>query len=157
MTHFDPVMGVDIHLFDCPAPTPIPAPYLAMVFDSGEYMAEAAQVCSAIGMDGTAAVAGMLGGSIYVNSFHKGMASSEMKNMNHAPWHNPAPFNDGEIFMGSSSVLTEGEPFSYQALPGLDCNLVGIPSPIRGKKPKKTLAMTLPAPVCNCHYLSPNP
>ncbi|SHO54704.1 RHS repeat-associated core domain-containing protein [Vibrio quintilis] len=142
--HFDPVMGVDVHLLDCPQPTPIPAPYIAMVFDSGEYMAEAAQACSAVGLGGVAKVAGMLGGSIYINQFHKGMASSEMKNMPHTPWHNPGTFNEGEIFMGSSSVLTEGEPFSYQALPGLDCSMVGIPTPGRGDKPKKTLAMVLP-------------
>ncbi|WP_415846483.1 DUF6531 domain-containing protein, partial [Vibrio aerogenes] len=142
--HFDPVIGVDVHLLDCPQPTPIPAPYIAMVFDTAEYMAEAAQVCTAVGMDGLGKVAGMLGGSVYVNQFHKGMASSEMKNMPHAPWHNPGTFNEGEIFMGSSSVLTEGEPFSYKALPGLDCSMVGIPTPGRGDKPKKTLAMVLP-------------
>lgn len=53
-----------------------------------------------------------------------------------------APMAEGEIYMGSSTVLADGSPFSYQHLPILSCNLVGIPAPFRPRgmqKPKLSL------------------
>lgn len=53
-----------------------------------------------------------------------------------------APMAEGEIYMGSSTVLADGSPFSYQHLPILSCNLVGIPAPFRPRglqRPKLSL------------------
>ena len=59
----------------------------------------------------------------------------------HGPAPTVAPMAQAEMFMGSSTVLADGAPFSYQFLPALSCNLVGIPPPFRLKsgKPKMTL------------------
>ncbi|WP_338794227.1 DUF6531 domain-containing protein [Bernardetia sp. MNP-M8] len=48
-----------------------------------------------------------------------------------------APMSSSEMFMGSATVLADGAPFSFQFLPALSCNLVGIPAPFRPKKPSK--------------------
>lgn len=146
--HFDPIIGVDIHLFPIgPTPIPLPAPYIAMVFDLFEYLAEAGRILSSLGGNLSSMLGGIattLGGSVYVNGFHKGMASSEAKNFPHIPWFSPGPYNDGELFMGSATVLVEGEPFSYRALPNLDCMLIGGIAPIRVGKKLKTLSLVLP-------------
>ncbi len=140
--HFDPSLGVDIHLFPTtPSPIPLPAPYVAMVFDLPEYLAEAAKLLPAGKLN---SLATMMGGSVYINGRHKGFASSEMKNLIHSPWFSPGPHNDGEVFMGSATVLAEGEPLSHLSLPGLDCNQVGLMAPFRTGKPKKTVSMVLP-------------
>src|SRR5690606_2599195 len=50
------------------------------------------------------------------------------------------PGNECEVFMGSATVLGEGEPLSRMAMPTLSCQSIGIPSPPRKAKkpPKKT-------------------
>jgi hypothetical protein len=44
------------------------------------------------------------------------------------------PDKDDELFMGSSTVLADGEPFSHVALPVLSCQVAGMMSPMRLKK-----------------------
>jgi len=55
-----------------------------------------------------------------------------------------APMASSEMFMGSSTVLADGAPFSHQFLPALSCNLVGIPAPFRIKKPKPKISLMAP-------------
>ena len=57
------------------------------------------------------------------------------------------PANECEMFMGSTTVLADGEPFSYLALPALSCHDIGMPSPPRMKKKSKAKSMMLPTSV----------
>ena len=134
--HFDITLGIDIHPLKSPAPIPTPSPWIGIVFDPLEYLSD---LCSLIGGDkvGESKVLSFvsaLGGSIKVNGLHKTMAGSESFNIPHFLWLAP---NDGEVFMGSSTVLVEGEPFTYAALPVLDCWIAGFPAPFR-PKPRRT-------------------
>ncbi|MCL5247611.1 DUF6531 domain-containing protein [Cellulophaga sp. 20_2_10] len=63
----------------------------------------------------------------------------------HLPFPSVAPMAEGEMFMGSSTVMADSAPFSYQFLPALSCNIVGIPAPFRLKKASKP-KLTLMAP-----------
>ncbi|MEP0212322.1 MAG: RHS repeat-associated core domain-containing protein [Cellulophaga sp.] len=63
----------------------------------------------------------------------------------HGPAPIVAPMAQGEMFMGSSTVMADSAPFSYQYLPALSCNVVGIPAPFRAKKASKP-KLTLMAP-----------
>ena len=51
------------------------------------------------------------------------------------------------MFMGSSTVLVNGEPFSYLSLPALSCQDIGMPSPPRIKKKSKIKSLLLPTSV----------
>ncbi|QWX84242.1 RHS repeat protein [Cellulophaga sp. HaHaR_3_176] len=55
-----------------------------------------------------------------------------------------APMASSEMFMGSSTVMADGAPFSYQFLPALSCNLVGMPAPFRIKSPKPKVSLMAP-------------
>jgi RHS repeat-associated protein len=55
------------------------------------------------------------------------------------------PMASSEMWMGSSTVLADGGPFSTQFHPALSCNLVGFPSLFRtNKPPKPKLSLMLP-------------
>jgi YD repeat-containing protein len=138
--HFDIVLGVDVHLVVTPPapPLPIPHPFIGMVFDPSDFIP-------------------MLGATVWVNGFPRAQAGTSGKN---SPAHIPlgAKFvmpsiaNEGEVYMGSATVLVEEEPFSYMALPVLSCNDVGMPTPLRPKKKaKKSLflptSVVLPIPI----------
>lgn len=62
----------------------------------------------------------------------------------HLPFPIVKPKAASEMWMGSSTVLADGGPFSTQFHPALSCNLVGLPSPPRLNK--KSTAMALMAP-----------
>ncbi|SDC32877.1 DUF6531 domain-containing protein [Niabella drilacis] len=55
------------------------------------------------------------------------------------------PTSSSEMWMGSSTVLADGGPFSTQFHPALSCNLVGFPSlPRINKTPRPVLDLMLP-------------
>ncbi|MBZ4187943.1 DUF6531 domain-containing protein [Niabella sp. 3A5MI-3] len=55
------------------------------------------------------------------------------------------PTSSSEMWMGSSTVLADGGPFSTQFHPSLSCNLVGFPSlPRMNKTPRPVLDLMLP-------------
>lgn len=56
------------------------------------------------------------------------------------------PQFDDELFMGSRTVLTDGEPFSRISVPVLACNIVGLVPPFRKKKAVKPLRLSLMLP-----------
>ncbi len=56
-----------------------------------------------------------------------------------------SPMASSEMWMGSSTVLADGGPFSTQFHPALSCNLVGFPSLFRANKPPRP-KMALLAP-----------
>jgi RHS repeat-associated protein len=131
--HFDPQLGIDIHMYAMP-PCPLPTPHIGLVLDPFDYIP-------------------FIGSTIKVNGVHRGTAGTGGLDI-HIPlgvWGPPlaAPmgpqFDGEEIFMGSRTVSADGEPFSRLAMPVLDCNLAGMINPFRVKKPKKPLrAMSLP-------------
>jgi RHS repeat-associated protein len=131
----DPVMGIDIHIIQPPGPVPplpIPHPFVGMLFDPME-------------------LAPFVGASVFVNGMPKATAGSEGKALPpHIPiggvFVPPPPGNECEMFMGSATVLFEGEPASYLALPALSCQSIGMPSPPRAKKKPKPI-LKLPTSV----------
>ncbi len=130
--HFDPVLGIDIHILTIPpvGPVPIPHPHIGIVFDPIDYIP-------------------ILGSTVKVNGVPRATAGTSGKPIPHIPLGGPfamPPGNEDEIFMGSTTVLADEAPLSFAALPVLSCQSVGMIAPIR-KKPKKTFGMTLPTTV----------
>jgi RHS repeat-associated protein len=133
--HFDPIIGIDIHIIQPPGPVPpvpIPHPFIGMVIDPFDYVP-------------------ILGSTVLVNGIHRAQAGTAGKCL---PSHIPIggtfikpPGNEGEIFMGSSTVSVDGDAFSYLALPSLTCQDVGMPPPPRPKKKSKTKSLVLPTSV----------
>lgn len=127
--HFDPVMGVDIHILIVPmvGPVPIPHPHVAMIMDPMDYVP-------------------VIGSTVNVGVLPRGTAGTAGKSIPHIPMGAPfskPPMNESEIFMGSAMVLADGSPMTFTALPVLSCHDIGMISPPR-KKPKKTYGMVLP-------------
>ncbi len=131
--HFDPVMGVDTHFVyppGSPSPVPIPHPFIGMIFDPVDYLP-------------------MIGATVYVNGLPAAVAGTGGRA---TPSHIPiggtfvaAPGNEGEMFMGSSTVTFDGFPASYGGLPVLTCQGVGMPPPPRPRSKKTTpTSMVLP-------------
>lgn len=128
--HFDPVMGVDIHIIQPPGPVPpvpVPHPFIGQVMDVFDYVP-------------------VLGATVYINGVPRACAGTEVKNVPHIPiggaFVPPPPGNEGEIFMGSATVLAEDEPLSRLGLQVLSCQSIGMIAPVRKKA--KTTSMVLP-------------
>jgi RHS repeat-associated protein len=130
--HGDPQLGIDIHLCTVPpspSPVPLPVPHLSIVFDPFDYVPFIGATVSVCGMK--RATAGTSAITIHIPIGF--------------PFVPMLPEKDDELFMGSSSVIADDDPFSYMAMPVLGCQLVGMPSPPRPKKkriPKPTLLPT---------------
>lgn len=121
--HGDPQLGVDIHLCIVPpgVPTPLPTPHIAVVFDPFDYIPFIGATTTVMGMK--RASAGTAGMVVHIPPGF--------------PFAKP-PEKDDELFMGSATVIVDGEPFSHISHPALGCQVVGMPSPGRTKsKPKK--------------------
>lgn len=133
--NFDPVLGIDIHIIQPPGPVPplpIPHPFIGMVIDPFDFLP-------------------IVGGTVLVNGIPRATAGSAGKNI---PPHIPIggmfvkPIgNECEVFMGSSTVTADSEPFSYMALPVLSCHCIGMPTPPRNKKKSKSPGLFLPTSV----------
>lgn len=132
--HFDPVLGIDIHILVTPAgPIPIPHPHIALILDPIDYI----PVFN-------------LGASVWVGGIPRAGAGTAGMPIPHFPLGGSfvkPPMNENEIFMGSTTVLADGAPLSFTALPALSCHDIGILAPIRAKKPKKSYGMVLPTSV----------
>lgn len=122
--HFDPVLGVDIHLIQPPGPVPpvpIPHPFVGFLIDPFEYVP-------------------IIGGTILVNGMMRSIAGTMGKSV---PSHIPIggmfvkpPGNECEMFMGSAAVAFDGDAASHMNHPTLDCQCIGMP-PIPRLNPKK--------------------
>jgi Domain of unknown function (DUF6531) len=129
-THFDPVVGVDIHIIQPPGPVPpvpIPHPYVGMVIDYADY-------------------APIIGSTIKVNGLHRAIAGTSGKAIpKHIPiggmFVPPLPASEHEDFMGSATVEFDGDAATYMALPCLSCQSIGMP-PIPRLNPKKGTKLT---------------
>ena len=131
-THFDPVVGVDVHMIQPPGPVPplpIPHPYVGIHFDPFDY-------------------APIIGSTILVNGVHRAIAGTTGKAV---PPHIPIggvfvpvlPGNEHEAFMGSLTVAFDGDAANYMGLPCLSCQSIGIPPPPR-LNPKKGTKINVP-------------
>lgn len=131
--HFDPVLGIDIHILVIPpaGPIPIPHPHIALIFDVIDYVP-------------------ILGATVKVGGLPRSTAGTAGRPIPHIPMGGPfvkPPMNEDEIFMGSLTVLADGGPLSFTALPTLSCHDIGLIAPPRKKKPKKSFGMVLPTSV----------
>jgi RHS repeat-associated protein len=131
-THFDPVVGVDIHMVQPPGPVPpvpVPHPYVGIHFDPFDY-------------------APVIGSTIRVNGLHRAIAGTAGKAI---PPHIPIggafvpvlPANEHEAFMGALTVEFDGDAANFMALPCLSCQSIGVPPPPR-LNPKKGTKITVP-------------
>lgn len=132
--HFDPVLGIDIHILITPAgPIPIPHPHIALILDPIDYI----PVFN-------------LGATVWVGGVPRADAGTAGMPIPHFPLGGSfikPPMNENEIFMGSSTVVADGAPLSFTALPALSCHDIGMIAPIRMKKPKKSYGMVLPTSI----------
>lgn len=129
--HFDPQLGLDIHTY----PWPLPTPHIGIVFDVFDYLP-------------------LIGTTVHVNSIKRASAGTGGMSV-HIPvggaWVPPlrmpgGPQIEDELFMGSKTVSVDGEPFSRIGMPVLSCNIVGMIPPFRLKRATKPkpLSLTLP-------------
>ena len=57
------------------------------------------------------------------------------------------PANECEVFMGSATVIADGDPLTRLGLPALSCHCIGMPPIPRLKKKRKTKSLVLPTSV----------
>ncbi|MPY87896.1 MAG: type IV secretion protein Rhs, partial [Luteitalea sp.] len=129
--HGDPQLGVDIHLCTVPpspAPVPLPTPHISVVFDPFDYVPIIGATVTVCGMK--CATAGTGGIAVHIPPGF--------------PFAPKFPDWDDELFMGSSTVIADSNPFSYIALPVLSCQVAGMMAPPRPKKKGPMKMMVLP-------------
>ncbi len=132
--HGDPQLGIDIHLCvvpPSPSPVPLPTPHTSIVFDPFDYVPILGATVTVCGMK--RATAGTNATAIHIPPGF--------------PFAPKLPDKDDEIFMGSSTVVADGDPFSFTSVPTLSCQIVGMFSPPRLKKKGPPKAMLLPTTV----------
>lgn len=133
--HGDPQVGVDVHLCivpPSPSPVPLPAPHTSIVFDPFDYVPVLGATVTICGMK--RATAGTNATAIHIPP---GFPFAPPK----------LPDKDDELFMGSSTVVADGDPLSYIAVPVLSCQVAGMVGPPRPKKPGPPSLMVLPTTV----------
>jgi len=82
-----------------PVPTPLPTPHMSVVFDPFDYIPIIGATITVCGMK--RATAGTNGMTVHIPPGF--------------PFAPKLPDSDDELFMGSSTVIADGDPFSYQA------------------------------------------
>ncbi len=134
--HFDPVIGVDVHIVQPPPPAPplpIPHPHIGFLIDPFDYVP-------------------VVGSTISVNGLPRATAGTSGKCL---PPHIPLGgsfiklpvANESEMFMGSQTVTFEGEPASHLSSPSASCQCIGSPPYPRAKKKSQTKSFVLPTSV----------
>src|SRR5262245_60318940 len=129
--HGDPQPGVDVHLCvvpPSPSPVPLPTPHMSVVFDPFDYLPIIGATTTVCGMK--RATAGTNGIAIHIPPGF--------------PFAPKLPDKDDELFMGSATVVVDGDPFSFIAVPVLSCQAAGMMSPFRIRKKGGTKMMVLP-------------
>ncbi len=132
LKHLDPIIGVDIHLIQLPAPgppVPIPHPYIGMIFDVTDYIP-------------------FIGATVKVNGLPRAKAGTSGQAL---PPHIPIggtfikpPTNESETFLGSATVAADGDPLVYAGLPILTCQDIGMPAQPRADKQNEPKSLMLP-------------
>jgi RHS repeat-associated protein len=129
--HGDPQLGVDIHLCvvpPSPSPVPLPTPHMSVVFDPMDYLPFIGATVTVCGMK--RGVAGTAGTAVHIPPGF--------------PFAPKLPDKDDEIFMGSATVVADGDPFSFLGVPVLACQVAGMPSPPRPRRKGGPRVMMLP-------------
>jgi len=134
--HFDPVVGIDIHLIQPPGPVPplpIPHPFVGFLIDPADYVP-------------------IIGSTVQINGMHRAQAGTAGKCVPpHIPiggvFVPPPPGNECEMFMGSATVEVDGDAQSYMSLPALSCQSIGMPTIPRLNPKKKTKPKCLMLPL----------
>ncbi|MCP4991050.1 MAG: hypothetical protein GY928_34870, partial [Colwellia sp.] len=100
--HGDPQVGIDIHLCTVPlgSPAPLPTPHTSIVFDPFDYVPIFGATVTVCGMK--RATAGTSATAIHIPPGF--------------PFAPKLPDKDDEIFMGSSTVVADGDPFSFTSV-----------------------------------------
>ncbi|EDT2963755.1 type IV secretion protein Rhs [Salmonella enterica subsp. enterica] len=132
--HFDPMLGLDFHSYIVP-PSVLPTPHIAMVFDLWDY-------------------APLIGATVKIHGLRRTVAGTEGKvfhilvGVPMPPVKVPGgPQTDDEVFMGSKTVVVDGDPLTPRMAPVLSCNVVGIIPPFRLRRAKKMPMLSLTAPL----------
>jgi RHS repeat-associated protein len=129
----DPVLGVDIHMVLIPAPpappipTPLPHPFIGVVFDP---------IGLAMGCLMSAVFGG--GGPVLINSMPCGNTGTEVKGVPHFPTPpgisfapNDIPGNEGVLFMGSLTVNMGGDSIARLTDMVISCNFpINLPTSV---------------------------
>jgi hypothetical protein len=132
--HLDFVLGIDAHVVLIPSPagpvpTTVPIPFTGIVFDPLDYLPG-------------------IGASVWINGLPRALAGSAvLAYPPHLPLGGPflkPPGNEGEVFVGSSTVACEGEPLAYAGCPVLTCQDIGFEAPKRFRKAHITTSPLLP-------------
>ncbi|MGN7785266.1 DUF6531 domain-containing protein [Niabella sp. 22666] len=155
--YFDLAMGIDFEQTIAPPCPVFPVPHVGLVFDIfGAVMNAIASALPPPPEEGEGfSVAGVA--SAIVNALKPSVKvhSRWINNAGTPVMHLPAmflhllpmavPTSSSEMWMGSSTVLADGGPFSTQFHPALSCNLVGFPSlPRMNKTPRPVLDLMMP-------------
>lgn len=155
--YFDLAMGIDFEQTIAPPCPVFPVPHVGLVFDIfGAVMNAIASALPPPPAEGDGfSVAGVA--SAIVNALKPSVKvhSRWINNAGTPVMHLPAmflhllpmavPTSSSEMWMGSSTVLADGGPFSTQFHPALSCNLVGFPSlPRMNKTPRPVLDLMMP-------------
>jgi RHS repeat-associated protein len=137
--HFDPQIGIDIHMYELvpgTPPVPLPTAHISMVLDPFDYLPFIGATVQVAGVK--RAIAGTGGVSVHI-------PLALWVPFLRAP---EGPQFDDEIFMGSKTVLADDSPFSRMGMPVLDCSFIGMVPPFRLKKPEKPhMSMSMPTAV----------
>ncbi|WP_114789444.1 DUF6531 domain-containing protein [Niabella yanshanensis] len=155
--YFDLAMGIDFEQTIAPPCPVFPVPHVGLVFDIfGAVMNAIASALPPPPAEGEGfSVAGVA--ATIVNALKPSVKvhSRWINNAGTPVMHLPAmflhllpmavPTSSSEMWMGSSTVLADGGPFSTQFHPALSCNLVGFPSlPRMNKTPRPVLDLMMP-------------
>ncbi|MGD2067127.1 MAG: DUF6531 domain-containing protein [Gemmatimonadota bacterium] len=126
---------MDVHIIQPPGPVPpvpVPHPFIGMLIDPIDF-------------------APIIGATVMVNGMPRATAGTGGQCI---PPHIPIggmfvkpPANECEVFMGSATVLSDGDPQSFLGMPALSCHDVGMPPPPRATKKRKTKSLVLPTSV----------
>jgi hypothetical protein len=130
--HGDPQMGVDIHMCHVgPSVVPLPTSHISVVFDPFDYVPVVGATVTVCGMK--RATAGTNGIVVHIPPGF--------------PFAPKLPGKDDELFMGSATVVADGDPFSFISVPVLGCQIAGMPSIPRSRKKGPKKLMLLPTTV----------
>jgi len=133
-THLKPVIGVDIHFVNIPAPCPMPHPYIGIVIDPMDYVP-------------------FIGSTVSINGVPRGNTDTigSLLTKMHIPLGAgfttpPIIAHESQNFFGSINVLADGAPLSGAGYMLMTCNDVGIPLSVSpGKKMKPVPSLYLPS------------
>ncbi len=130
--HFDPVVGIDIHIIQPPGPVPpvpVPHPFIGIIMDPMDYIP-------------------IVGATVKINGLPRGLAGTQgIATPPHIPIGGvfvKPPANECEIFMGVATINCDGDALSHFGLPVLSCHCIGMPPIPRPRKKGAVKSMVLP-------------